>query len=316
MKEPASYGFAHAKLILIGEHAVVYGHPAIVAPLPELSVTVETKRHMGGDWIASSLFEGEFSRAPDPLKGLILLINEVRRRGAAPSESLSVRIQSDIPLGYGLGSSAAVAVALTRSLCGFFGMALDQETLMGFVHIAEVYAHGRPSGIDAWGCSQDSLLWFERGQTPRSISLTEPLFLVVGQSDSPGQTRQAVSGVRTSPERDRVIGQLQQLTKESREYLQDHQYAALGRCLTKAQGLLRDVGVSTPGLDSLVEEALAQGAYGAKLTGSGGGGCMMAVARNSTHQAQIKESLQILGAPHVWTPIIDPSHGTKEHGES
>lgn len=301
-------GWAHGKAILIGEHAVVYGQPAIALPL--LSITVHVTIWPAGDEDAldCAYYRGPLRQAPSNLSGLRTLIEETRRALPPQYRAMAVAIATTIPPGYGLGSSAAVAVGVVRALYDWHQRPLMEEQLLALVHVAESHAHGTPSGVDAWAASSDRPLWFIRGHQPEVIPLSRPLFLVVANSDSPGSTRDAVRQVRES--RDHVVRRLGpierigELTQALKPALVSGDYDYVGVLLTEAHRQLADLHITTAHVDSLVSAAIRSGALGAKLTGGGAGGSIVALAADRAQQLKLAEALTHAGAPQVWTPVL------------
>ncbi len=287
---------------------MVYGHPAIVLPLEPIRVLVEVGLASGGDRIDCTYFQGKLEEAPERLSGLAAVVEEARRELESSLSGFSLTIRSEIPPGYGLGSSAAVAVALVRALYDVHRHPLTQEQLLHLVHIAETHAHGTPSGVDAWAASTDYPLWFVRGRRPESLPLMRPLFLVVANSRVPGNTREAVQHVRESLERlqggESPVDRLAALASRARTALSRGDYAELGRLMTGAHEQLAELGIATDHLNALVGAALEQGALGAKLTGSGEGGSMIALAPDKNRQNQVAATLAQAGALQVWTPVL------------
>ncbi len=309
--EASGSGRAHGKAILMGEHAVVYGFPAIALPLLPVTVDATVQLSIDADWLDCAYYRGPLAKAPSELGGLRVLIEESRRALGSPSRGTTVHIDSMIPPEYGLGSSAAVAVAIVRAMYDLFHQTLAAKELASLVHVAEVHAHGSPSGIDAWAASVDSALWFVPGQPPDPLPLSRPLFLVVAGSDTPGNTRDAVRRVKESQARFGVgagpIARIGELTRAARPALVRGDYGFLGALMTEAHRELNALHVATDHLNRLVSTALRDGALGAKLTGGGGGGSMMALAADGSQQMQLAETLRRTGARQVWTPVVGGS---------
>ena len=305
---PMGRGSAHAKAILIGEHAVVYGQPALVLPLLPITVHVEISLATDEDVLDCAYYRGHLSEAPAHLEGFTMLIRAARRVFQSQSRALAIAVTSAIPPGYGLGSSAAVAVGIVRALYDFHQRPLTLKQLLALTHIAETRAHGTPSGVDAWATSSERPLWFVRGQVPEFLHLRRALFLVVANSRAPGNTHEAVRQVRESRNRldggTQPIKRLGELAKAARPALVRGDYESLGTLMTTAHEQLTNLHITTDHVDTLVSAALRAGALGAKLTGSGGGGSIIALAANGEQQRQLTAKLTQAGAPKVWTPVL------------
>jgi mevalonate kinase len=254
-------GFACGKLILSGEHAVVYGYPAIAVGL-DLGTTVTLQKTEG----PTRLHTGEADAR---------LVAALRR--ALPTDGLRVGIDSDLPVGCGMGSSAALSVALVRARAALEGEALTPSTEFSRSLALEAVFHGTPSGLDNTIAAYGGAVRFERGDPPTFTQVTAPTCtLVVLESGEAGDTAALVGGVRKRHPGNRdILEAIGAVTAAVESHLDDA--AALGPLLTENHRLLRALGVSSPVLDDLVELALAQGALGAKLSGAGGGGVVIAL---------------------------------------
>lgn len=297
-------GLAHSKLILVGEHAVVYGKPAIAIPFP-LKVKSIVQQCLGSIIFESELYTGPIDRMPEKMEGIFQCIKATLSYLNKPLQHLYIKILSSIPLGRGLGSSAAVAVALVRSLFSFFGKSPSQEELFTLVQIAETCAHGNASGIDMAVVSSEFPIWFRREKELVHIRAASPLYLVVGDTGRIGDTRTAVGNVRQQymMDKERVnksLDKIENIVYQARDTLLDSNTYLLGKLLDKNQEELKALGVSDEGLDKLIYKAKDLGALGAKLTGGGLGGCMIALAASLEKAKLIAEELIKSGAANSW----------------
>lgn len=275
---------ASGKVILLGEHVVVHGQPAIVAGL-DRGVRVEIVP--GCDAVH------EDARVAEALRLAARLL------GIAP-DGLGLKIDGDLPIGMGLGSSAALAVAMLRALATAAGLEPGQDALAAHAHEIERLFHGTPSGVDSTAAAYGGLLWFEAGPPPRHERLRVPggLPLVVVLSRTVHATSHTVGSLReraaASPEVYRpVFAAVGELVRAARHALEAGERKRLGELMTMNHGLLRACGVSTPELDAIVDAALGAGARGAKLTGAGGGGAVIALP--SGDAAPLAEALASAG---------------------
>lgn len=297
-------GIAHGKLILVGEHAVVYGKPAIAIPIP-LQVRSIVQHQLGSITFESHLYSGPIDTIPKEFEGFARCIKATLVHLNKPQQDLHIKIESSIPLGRGLGSSAAVAVALVRSLFSFFREELSQKVLFNLVHIAEAYAHGNPSGIDMAVVSSEHPIWFRREKELVYIKATKPLYLVVGDTGRIGNTRTAVENVRQRYLLDKEmvndsLNKIEKIACDARAALLEGDIKLLGNLLDANQQQLKALGVSDDGLDSLIDKARELGALGAKLTGGGLGGCIIALAPTMEKAKVIAEELKKFGAAKSW----------------
>jgi len=259
-------GFAPGKLILSGEHAVVYGHPAVAMAITR-GTTVRLSRRPGPSGAASA----------DPRLARALA-------AVLPPDGVGVSIDSDLPVGRGLGSSAALAVATVRALAQLEGRALSFAECHAGAFAMERVFHGDPSGLDHAVSARGGAVIYRRSE---GAPIIEPLTLralplVILDSGTAGDTAALVGRVRArSRELAPVLSEIGALTAETIGAL-DGPLAALGPLLTRGHRLLTRLGVSTPTLDALVELSLGAGGLGAKLSGAGGGGVVLALAPDPT----------------------------------
>ena len=315
-------GQAHAKAILVGEHAVIYGQPAIALPLSNLVVNVYVQSSHSMMEIDSACYVGPMNLAPITMQGIPACVEKVQRDLGHWGDALIIRIVSAIPIGFGLGSSAAVSVALVRALYSYYHEPLDQDTLMRLVHVAEVYAHGKPSGIDAWTASVSSPIWFVAGERPVAVSSPTDLHLAIAVTGHPGDTKTAVMSVvrqwRRHPRETRErVTRLGELATMAREALSGGDLPRLGGVLTRSHAVLQTLGVSNHELDTLVNAALEFGAWGAKLTGAGRGGAMIALAHSQEHAQNLCTVLGEKGSPEAFcysTRFEETQPDFKENG--
>ncbi len=302
-----SAGSAHAKAILLGEHSVVYGAPAIALPLPDLRADVViSPRDVPGVRLVNDLFTGDIDDAPTSILPVVAAMRAAfpELPGVPADVGLEVRITSAIPYGRGLGSSAAVAAAAARASAAFLGLPLSADRCHEIVQASERVAHGNPSGLDARAVVADTVIRFERGvATP--LPVTAPISLVVADSGVRGSTVRAVDEVRRRREAepravDTLVDRLAETTTAGIGDLAAGDLPALGRRMDSAHEVLTALGVSNERLDALVGAATAAGALGAKLTGGGLGGCVLALADGPDDADRLAAALRAAGAPRTW----------------
>ncbi|WP_117161617.1 mevalonate kinase [Paraliobacillus sp. X-1268] len=298
-------GSAHSKLILVGEHAVVYGEPAIALPFPEIEVKATVDQVDGPIQINSSFYYGLLSDMPDKLEGLAICIKKTCKELDQDATGFRIQIESSIPIGRGLGSSAAIAIAIVRSLYAYYEHDLSRNDLMKLVDIAETYAHGSPSGIDMAAASSEVPIWFEKDKEIEHVYINKPFHLVVADTGRIGDTHAAVASIKEQYKVDFTetklsIAHLGKLTTQARTALHDGDHSLLGMLLNRAQDELSKLGVSDEGIDRLTKVARKSGALGAKLTGGGRGGCIIALAKSIKHAKEIADDLLHAGADQTW----------------
>jgi len=301
-------GSAHAKAILFGEHAVVYGAPAITIPIHELEAKVRVESAPSGVRIESELFSGDAAVAPANLLPVITAINAALAHVKAPNAALRVQILSAIPHSRGLGSSAAVAAAVARAISNWAGARLETAALYDIVQQAERVAHGNPSGLDSRAVTAEGTIRFDFGAVS-PLHIGAPLNFVLADTGIAGSTAEAVGGVRSrrdlDPARmDSLIARLAEIAEGSVADLANGDRPAIGARMQEAHELLNHVGVSSSALNALVDTAHSAGALGAKLTGGGLGGCIIALAQSAEHAEQLAVALRAGGAPRSWTAMV------------
>lgn len=297
-------GVARGKIILMGEHAVVYGAPAIAMPFTAAKTHVRISAHPEQHMLDCALYQGPLASAPTQLRTLQEVVRMVTTLVKQPQAFVTIRIASTIPTERGMGSSAAVAVALVRALFHYFGIQPHDEQVLSLARVAETISHGQSSGLDATVITYQQSLYYQKGCADVPITVAMDAYLVVADSGQVGQTKQAVQRVAerraAQPRITEALETLGNLTVVAADAIKNNQPALLGECFTHAHQLLRYIGVSTVKLDQLVQVAINNGALGAKLTGGGLGGCMIALADTPQRAEQLSEALYRAGAQQVW----------------
>ena len=275
MKPPAR-GRAAGKVILLGEHAVVYGRPALAAGLP-LCLEAEVGAGEGPARLESD-------RHADDVRVARLIAEAAAAVGLEP-RGFVVRVRSDVPAGVGVGSSAALAVAVLRALAAAAGRRLVRDDELEVATRLESIFHGHPSGIDPVAAALGGCFRFVRGAPPTitPLRLAVPLPLVIAFGARPRSTGAAVMGLRARWEAERpryeaLFDAVAATVEDGTRAAEAGDLAALGRAFDQNQALLEALGVSAPEVEALVARARAAGALGAKLTGGGAGGAVVAVA--------------------------------------
>ncbi|MDP4084888.1 MAG: mevalonate kinase [Bacillota bacterium] len=305
LSQKVALGKAHGKLILVGEHSVVYGKPAIALPFPLIEVKSFVEEIPESIRISCDYYDGYLSTVPNKMKGIAACVVETLKVLTPHPKGLLIRLESTIPLGRGLGSSAAVAIAIVRSLFTYYKRELNQKVLSSLVNISETHAHGNPSGIDMAAASGETPIWFQKDREIDQIQIGAPIHLVVADSGRVGDTLSAVSGVKEKYKTDQhktnaSMEHLEEITYTARTALSGGHLKILGHLLDLAQEELTSLGVSDDGINKLVHAARKAGALGAKLTGGGRGGCVIALAKNASHAKSLAKAFLIAGASKTW----------------
>jgi len=300
---------AHApgKAILFGEHAVVYGRPAVAVPVMDLRATaaVEDARPGSGVTVVAEDLERTFKLfevpADDPLR--VIVSAALARLGVGMQVDLEIAVSSTIPVARGLGSGAAVSTAIVRALARHLGRWLTSRGVSDLVFETEKIYHGTPSGIDNTVIAFEKPVYFVKGKTADLFWVGAPFQLVIGDTGIASPTRIAVGDVRAAWEQDReryeeIFDEIGTLAHMGREAIQAGDVEAVGRLMDANQKLLRLLDVSSPELEGLIQAARQGGALGAKLSGAGRGGNMIAVVTLET-AGQVSMMLRLAGAKNV-----------------
>ncbi|MFD0897226.1 mevalonate kinase [Loigolactobacillus binensis] len=298
-------GVSNAKIILIGEHAAVYGKPAIVIPLTAVKLTATTTAIAEGQFIESNYYTGPLTRAITSFAGIRKLIETILARFNQQQASFKLTITSEIPAERGMGSSAATAIAVIRSLYDFFDKKINRAKLLALANIAETVTHGSPSGMDAATTSSTAPIWFVKGQASYNLPINLKGNLVIADSGIRGQTGPAVATVRERmadfPQETEVfMDQLAELAVSTRKAIASQQLAQVGQNFTTAQLILQTLGVSNQTIDHLVFVAQRNGSLGTKLTGGGRGGCIIALTADQAATDRLVTALAAEGVTQTW----------------
>jgi mevalonate kinase len=286
--------FAFGKVILVGEHAVVYDAPAIAVGV---GIAATCRARLAEQTsLAIGIRRWELGRRePDPssmpeARAFGALIEKVVADAAADVQ-IAAEVQLHQPSGVGLGASAAIGVALARAVSDAIGRPADDrpaDEILAAVQAWEDVFHGKASGIDATTAYHGGCLWFRRSHPPEPLRLKQSLELAVAVAGPAASTRAMVESVAALKQRNErrfefLIHSIHALAEEARAALLLGSSRELGLLLDRNHELLGELGVSTPALDAACQLAREAGALGAKLTGSGGGGCVVALTeREST----------------------------------
>lgn len=311
-----SVGTAPGKVILLGEHAVVYGSPAMAVPVSSVRARAEIAELPPHE--PSVIHALDLDRIipvgllhdDAPSDGLVLAYrNALALIGQNPEDvHLSLRVHSRIPVARGMGSGAAVTAAIIKAMTAYYGIPVSPRQLSELVFESERVYHGNPSGIDNSVVAYEAPVYFQRGHPLEALSPRTPLVLLVGDTGVPSSTREAVTCVRQAyqedPERyEALFSRIGECVRAGRSALESGDHSALGEAIRANQALLRELRVSHEALEALVKAAEDAGALGAKLSGGGRGGCMIALVPTEQRKV-VKRALLAAGAVRVMETVV------------
>ncbi len=300
------------KVILFGEHAVVYGRPAIAVPVTQVKATalIEPARAGRGVTIlATDLARVVHLRKADPANPLASIVRAVLAHFACPEPDANITVHSTIPIASGMGSGAAVSASIVRALAQFLDRQIDEATVSSIVYEVEKLYHGTPSGVDNTVVVYARPVYFVRGRPLQTFAVQRPFTIAVGNTGVRSPTKIAVGDVRKAWEADReryerLFDEIGSIVERARATIESGEVDALGPLMDANRAILRDMGVSSEELDRLVDAARTAGASGAKLVGGGRGGNMIALVDEST-QATVERALLDAGAKGVITTNVE-----------
>ena len=278
---------ASGKIILFGEHAVVYGRPAIAVPLTQVRATATITAGRRGSGLMLDLPDiGQQLSVTEqptlsPLAHVARLAADQLR--LAPLPDWRITLRSTIPVASGLGSGAAAATAIVRAMAAAAGRPLTPAQVSALVYESETLFHGQASGIDNTVIAYEQPVWFVRGQAPQPFRIAQAFTIVIGDTGVASPTRLTVGDVRTGWQAEpahfeALFDGVGEIVVAARRAIEGGEVAALGPLMDANQRLLQAMVVSSPELDALCQAARGAGATGAKLSGGGRGGNMIALA--------------------------------------
>ncbi len=314
---PAISASAPGKVILFGEHAVVYGQPAIAVPISQLRARAIVKAEPRADANQVRVQAPDIGLDADltslardhPLRVAISGVRSALNIDLIPA--CTVRVSSNIPVSSGLGSSAAVSVAVIRAVTTFLGRPLSEDRVADLAFEVEKIHHGTPSGIDNTVVSFERPVYFELGRPPEALKIARPITIVIADSGIPSPTATTVAEVRRAWQADptpfeRLFGEIGSLVRKARAAIEGGAVDQLGLLMDSNHDLLKDLGVSSEFLDQLTDAARASGALGAKLSGGGRGGNVIGLVAPHLSESVI-QSLHTAGAKSTYLTTISPT---------
>lgn len=311
---PAFSGSAPGKVILFGEHAVVYGQPAIAVPVHQVAAHAFAKPllrapsgtvHIQADQVG---LDAELSSLEDSNPLALAIRLALQKIGVERPLALHLKVTSTIPLAAGLGSGAAISVAIIRAISAFHGKPLADAQVSDIAFEVEKIYHGTPSGIDNTVVTFAQPVYFIKGKPVQTFEVGAPFNLLIADTGVASPTRVAVGDVRVAWEKDparydALFVKIGALVQKARTAIETGNNSLLGPLMDENHTYLQEIGVSSPELDALVTAARKAGALGAKLSGGGRGGNMIALT-SEADIADITTALQDAGAKSVISTVV------------
>ncbi|PKD44454.1 hydroxymethylglutaryl-CoA reductase [Rhodohalobacter barkolensis] len=292
-----SYGYG--KIILTGEHSVVHGTHAVAAPIT-LKMKAKVWDHdkdvrlLIPRWGVEQTIEFGADHKYSIYKSLEMILDHLDLR----DKPMNIEVFPEVPRAMGMGGSAALAVAIIRALDKHFELGLGDDDVRRLSFESENIVHGGASGIDNTVSTYGNLIMFQKGTPPKmeTLSLKEPIPIVIGLSGVESMTSKMVKRVREQAEifpqwYEKIFKQMDEIALASKEAIENRDLSQLGMIMNMNHGYLNTLGVSYPDVEELIEIARNNGALGAKLTGGGGGGAMIALCDSEKMQKRIQKKM-------------------------
>ena len=307
-------GKGYGKTILFGEHFVVYGLPAIASALGSYT-TAEIKVVNGKGWevidkrpATPGYKEKKYNEAMQAIKNVIEYMNV-----DVGCQKLEITFSGDLFAASGVGASAAQATSLARAINDSFTLMLDDEKINEAAYQGEKAYHGTPSGIDNTASTYGGLIWFEKNltggkNTIEIVNSGKKIPLVIANTAITASTIEVVADVRNLKEAnplrfEKIFSDYHSIAINAKQALLEGDAVSIGKLMNQNHKLLQDIRVSGELNDKLVEISLNNGALGAKLTGTGRGGLVIALAENKEVQHNIAKAIETAGFD-AWKTMV------------
>jgi len=307
-------GSGFGKVILFNEHFVVHGIPGIVSAMDSTADSGVKKIDKGGIIVRDERKGSKGYAEKKKLQQKESIVRMLEAMGLNPKQiSLDIWLGGNLPGFSGIGSSAASSVAIARAMAEEFGMNLSDEKINEIAYEAEKAYAGNPSGIDNTAATFGGLIWFKKNledgpNTIERLNIKEPVEIIIANTGVVADTKKMVLGVaerkKKYPEKyNPLFKQAEELVFEARKLLEEFDLKRVGELMNESHTLLQGIEVSCKELDHLVNLCREQGAYGAKMTGGGGGGCMTALTPGKELQEKVADAIEKEGFKVLRTKI-------------
>ncbi|MEM3518825.1 MAG: mevalonate kinase [Candidatus Hadarchaeales archaeon] len=302
-------GTGYGKVILFNEHFVGYGIPSIVSAF-DRKTTCTVERVAGSGWTLQDERPETPGYKAEKLHQQRESIDRILSAMGIDLSTTGLKIifGGDLVAASGVGASAASCVALARALSNEFGLNLNDDRINEIAYEGEKAYHGAPSGVDNTAATYGGLLWFVKGKPIERISIKRPVEVVIGNTGIVADTSKVVAGVRERKEKfpekyARIFREAEEVVYEARSALENFDLKRVGELMNKNHELLQAIEVSCKELDFLVELSRREGAFGAKLTGGGCGGNMVALTPGKELQEKVARAIEREGFETLRTMI-------------
>lgn len=279
-------GKSVSKIILSGEHAVVHGSPAIALPVFDcMSYSEALKSNLKGliinaPQINEKFLIQEYKTICNPLE---LTVLNFLKEYDLEIPNIEIKIRSDIPIASGMGSGASISSSIIKSLCKYFNLDLSNEKIYDLVYEIEKIYHGNPSGIDPKVIVYESPFYFIRNKLFEKIDIKTQFDIIIIDSGIRSTTKEVVNWVGNQKniyqdKYNKLFNEISDISNTLRDELKTDNIANIGHLMNLNHDLLVEVGVSNSTLDDIVSISKECGALGAKLSGAGRGGIVIALS--------------------------------------
>ncbi|MBU7014031.1 MAG: mevalonate kinase [Theionarchaea archaeon] len=303
-------GKGYGKCILFNEHFVVYGIPSIVSAISDATVAIAEKTDSGGIQLIDNrpatpgYKEEKKEHQEDSLRRILGAMD------ISMNANLRITLKGDLFAASGVGASAASCTAIARTLNQLFDMGLDDDRINEIAYEGEKGYHGTPSGVDNTASTYGGMIWFVKGEpnTFDLMKIPQPVEIVMGNTGTVANTKAAVAGVKERREKnpeeyDKIFSRARNIAYDARKALESSDLKEVGRLMNVNHQLLQKIEVSNGDLDALVETARKAGAFGAKMTGGGLGGYMVALTPGESLQEKVSKAIKKKGFSVLKTKI-------------
>ncbi len=299
-------GYGYGKVILFNEHFVVYGIPAIASAIDKKTIA-EVRKCDGKDFIIHDDRKATPGYKEEKLEQQKESIMRIKKAMGIEG-CIEIWLGGDLKAASGVGASAASCTAIARAISDEFNLKLTDEKINEIAYEGEKAYHGNPSGIDNTCATFGGLVWFVKGKGMERIKIEKPVEIVMGDTGKVANTKKAVEGVRQRREQQKekyeeIFREAEALAHEARYALTEMDWKKVGMLMDKNHELLQQIEVSCEELDFLVDIARENGAYGAKMTGGGLGGYMVALTPGKELQEKVARAIENEGFYALRTKI-------------